>query len=154
MIMPMKEELSVGEVSKRAGVAVSTLHFYESKGLITSFRDKSNHRRFNRDVLRIISVIRIAQESGIQLQEIKSALATLPNSKKISVKDWTRLSNVWRAQLEHRIAQLTDLKNNMDTCIGCGCLSLERCRLVNPKDILSEQGPGPHMYREENDCNT
>ena len=143
--MMMKEELSVGEVAKRAGVAVSTIHFYEAKGLITSFRDKSNHRRFNRDVLRIISVIRIAQESGIQLQEIRAALATLPNKKRITVKDWNRLSNEWRNQLEQRIAQLTDLKNNIDTCIGCGCLSMERCRLVNSKDWLAEKGPGPHI---------
>ena len=143
--MVMKEELSVGEVAKRAGVAVSTIHFYEAKGLITSFRDKSNHRRFNRDVLRIISVIRIAQESGIQLQEIRAALATLPNKKRITVKDWNRLSNEWRNQLEQRIAQLTDLKNNIDTCIGCGCLSMERCRLVNSKDWLAEKGPGPHI---------
>lgn len=146
--MALKEELSVGAVAKRAGIAVSTIHFYESKGLISSFRDKANHRRFNRDVLRIISVIRIAQESGIQLQEIKKALGTLPNSKKISVCDWNKLSNNWRDQLQQRIDQLTDLKNNLDECIGCGCLSMERCRLVNPQDMLSEQGPGAHIYRE------
>lgn len=147
--MPMKEELSVGEVAKRAGVAVSTIHFYENKELITSFRDKSNHRRFNRDVLRIISVIRIAQESGIQLQEIKAALATLPNKKRITVNDWNRLSNEWRNQLQQRIDQLTSLKNNIDTCIGCGCLSMEKCRLVNPKDVLAQQGPGPHLAPDD-----
>lgn len=147
--MPIKEELSVGEVAKRAGVAVSTIHFYESKSLITSFRDKSNHRRFNRDVLRIISVIRIAQESGITLQEIKAALATLPNTKRITVCDWNRLSNEWRDQLQQRIEQLTNLKDNIDNCIGCGCLSMERCRLVNPKDVLAQQGAGPHISSDE-----
>ncbi|MGB0834699.1 MAG: redox-sensitive transcriptional activator SoxR [Psychrobium sp.] len=148
--MALKEELSVGEVAKRTGVAISALHFYENKGLITSFRDKANHRRYNRDVLRIISVIKVAQESGIQLQEIKSALEALPNKKRISVCDWNKLSNAWRDQLQQRIDQLSTLKNNLDNCIGCGCLSMEKCRLVNPKDVLSEHGPGPHFAPDEN----
>ena len=142
-------ELSVGEVAERAGIAISTLHFYEKKGLISSHRDQANHRRYARDVLRIISVIRIAQESGIQLAEIKKALSMLPNNKKVTVEDWTRLSNTWRKQLDHRINQLIDLRDNLDECIGCGCLSIEKCRLANPKDRLADKVPGPHIYHPE-----
>ena len=142
-------ELSVGEVAERAGIAISTLHFYEKKGLISSHRDQANHRRYARDVLRIISVIRIAQESGIQLAEIKKALSMLPNNKKVTVEDWTRLSNTWRKQLDHRINQLIDLRDNLDECIGCGCLSIEKYRLANPKDRLADKGPGPHIYHPE-----
>jgi len=144
-------ELSVGEVAERAGIAISTLHFYEKKGLISSHRDQANHRRYSRDILRIISVIRIAQESGIQLTEIKQALSALPNHKKVTVEDWTKLSNQWREQLNHRISQLIDLRDNLDECIGCGCLSIEKCRLANPRDRLAKKGPGPHIYHPEPD---
>ena len=142
-------ELTVGEVAERAGIAISTLHFYEKKGLISSNRDRANHRRYTRDVLRLISVIRIAQEAGIQLVDIKKALSALPNNKKITVEDWTRLSNTWREQLDQRINQLTDLRDNLDECIGCGCLSIEKCRLANPLDRLADKGPGPHIYHPE-----
>lgn len=147
--MKINKNLLVGEVAKRTGVAISTIHFYEKKGLITSFRDSSNHRRFHRDVLRVISVIRIAQESGILLVDIKSELSRLPNNKKVSVKDWTALSNHWREQLDVRINNLVSLRDNLDNCIGCGCLSLKKCKLINPNDVASELGSGPHIYNEE-----
>ncbi|WDE08732.1 redox-sensitive transcriptional activator SoxR [Thalassomonas viridans] len=147
--MALARELSVGEVAKRTGVAVSTLHFYESKGLISSYRDSANHRRYHRDILRKISVIRIAQQAGIQLREIKAALASIPGDKTVTPKDWERLSTTWRQQLNDRIDQLTDLRDNLDTCIGCGCLSMKHCRLANPNDILGEDSPGPHIYHGE-----
>jgi len=147
--MALGRELSVGEVARRAGVAVSTLHFYESKGLISSYRDSANHRRYHRDILRKISVIRIAQQAGIQLREIKEALSTIPNDKTVSPKDWERLSTNWRQQLNDRINQLTDLRDNLDTCIGCGCLSMKHCKLANPDDILGKDSPGPHIYHGE-----
>jgi len=147
--MNRHDPISVGQVAKRTGVAVSTVHYYEDKGLITSFRDNANHRRFHRDVLRKISVIRIAQQAGIQLKEIKDALATIPNDKTVSVQDWEKLSTIWRKNLDDRISQLIDLRDNLDLCIGCGCLSIKHCKLANPKDALSEQGPGPHIFRGE-----
>ena len=147
--MQLKENLLVGDVAKRTGVAISTIHFYEKKGLISSFRDSSNHRRFHRDVLRIISVIRIAQGSGIQLVDIKSELSRLPNNKKITVKDWSSLSNHWRQQLDARINNLISLRDNLDNCIGCGCLSLKTCKLINPNDKAANLGPGSHIFTTE-----
>ncbi len=141
----IKTDLSIGEVSKRSGVAISSIHFYENKGLICSHRNSSNHRRFSRDVLRKISVIKIAQKSGVQLKEIKEALATIPDNKTVTLDDWSRLSKQWHNQLDERINQLIALRDNLDSCIGCGCLSIDRCRLANPYDTLGDLGPGPHL---------
>lgn len=135
--------LSVGEVARRSGVAVSTLHFYETKGLISSFRTQGNQRRYAREVLRRVAFIRVAQRVGISLGEIQAALATLPASAAPSRADWERLSASWRVELDERIAQLRKLRDTLDDCIGCGCLSLDRCRLRNPADKLAEQGAGP-----------
>ncbi|UGQ49057.1 redox-sensitive transcriptional activator SoxR [Massilia endophytica] len=136
-------QLTVGEVARRSGVAVSALHFYESKGLIRSVRSTGQQRRYGRDVLRRVAVIKVAQRIGISLASISAALATLPEGRTPTVADWARLSSLWRGELDERIAQLTQLRNQLDDCIGCGCLSIEACRLRNPLDELSEQGSGP-----------
>lgn len=135
--------LSVGEVARRSGVAVSTLHFYETKGLISSSRSEGNQRRYAREVLRRVAFIRVAQRVGIGLAEIATALAALPPKAAPSRADWTRLSANWRGELDERIAQLKKLRDTLDDCIGCGCLSIDRCRLRNPHDQLGDEGSGP-----------
>jgi MerR family redox-sensitive transcriptional activator SoxR len=136
--------LSVGEVARRSGVPVSTLHFYEAKALIHSHRTQGNQRRYARDVLRRVAFIRVAQKVGISLAGIAAALATLPATAAPSRADWKRLSAAWRADLDERIAQLQKLRDTLDDCIGCGCLSIDRCRLRNPHDKLAAKGPGAH----------
>jgi MerR family redox-sensitive transcriptional activator SoxR len=134
--------LTVGEVARRSGVAVSALHFYESKGLIRSVRSMGGQRRYGRDVLRRVAVIKVAQRIGIPLAAISTALASLPEERTPTKADWSRLSRLWRAELDDRIAQLTRLRDQLDDCIGCGCLSIDACKLRNPLDQLSEQGSG------------
>ena len=136
-------QLSVGEVARRSGVPVSTLHFYESRGLIHSHRTSGNQRRYSRDVLRRVSFIRVAQRVGISLADIQAALSVLPAMAAPTRADWERLSRTWRAELDERMAQLKRLRDTLDDCIGCGCLSIDRCRLRNPHDKLGAQGPGP-----------
>ena len=138
-------QLSVGEVAERSGVAVSTLHFYEAQGLIHSWRNRGNQRRYPREILRRVAVIKVAQRTGIPLAEIREALAMLPDNRNPTAEDWTNLSTRWRAGLDDRIARLTRLRDQMDGCIGCGCLSLGVCPLRNPWDELSRQGPGPRI---------
>ncbi|SMC29236.1 MerR family transcriptional regulator, redox-sensitive transcriptional activator SoxR [Andreprevotia lacus DSM 23236] len=135
--------LTVGEVAQRSGVAVSALHFYERKGLISSSRSSGNQRRYSRDVLRRVAFIRVAQRVGIPLVQIAAALAGLPATAAPDRADWERLSAAWRADLDARIEQLQKLRDTLDDCIGCGCLSIDRCRLRNPYDELSQQGSGP-----------
>lgn len=137
--------MSVGEVAARSGLAVSALHFYERQGLITSMRARGNQRRYTRDVLRRLAVIHVAQKVGIPLKEIAEALATLPEGRTPTRRDWTRLSERWRAALDARVAYLTRLRDQMDTCIGCGCLSIRRCALYNEGDRRGEEGPGPRI---------
>ena len=137
--------LSVGEVAERSGVAVSAIHFYEAKGLISSVRSTGNQRRFPRSELRRIAVIKVAQRAGISLAEIREALATLPSDRAVSARDWTRLSKRWKSDLESRIRSLEALRDQLGDCIGCGCLSLNTCPLRNPMDELAEEGPGPHL---------
>ena len=137
--------LTVGEVARRAGVAVSALHFYESKGLIRSVRSSGGQRRYGRDVLRRVAVIKVAQRIGIPLASISAALASLPEERTPTKADWTRLSSLWRRELDERIEQLVKLRDQLDDCIGYGCLSIEACRLRNPLDELSEQGTGPQL---------
>lgn len=136
--------LPVGEVARRSGVPVSTLHFYESRGLIHSHRTSGNQRRYSRDVLRRVAFIRVAQRVGISLADIEVALSTLPATAAPTRADWERLSSTWRAELDERMAQLKRLRDTLDDCIGCGCLSIDRCRLRNPLDQLGDQGPGAH----------
>lgn len=139
----MKKELTIGEVAERSGVAASALHFYESKGLIKSRRNSGNQRRYPRDVLRRIAVIKVAQRIGIPLSSISEAFSALPEGRTPTAKDWSRLSSAWKAELDERIARLTQLRDDLTGCIGCGCLSLKRCRLRNPMDELAQQGAGP-----------
>ncbi|AIF46648.1 redox-sensitive transcriptional activator SoxR [Dyella japonica] len=135
--------LGVGEVARRSGVAVSTLHFYEAKGLIRSERTAGNQRRYARAVLRRVSFIRVAQRVGISLADIAAVLQTLPATAAPSREDWARLSAAWREELDERMAQLKKLRDTLDDCIGCGCLSIDRCRLRNPQDRLGDEGVGP-----------
>ncbi|SDG34160.1 MerR family transcriptional regulator, redox-sensitive transcriptional activator SoxR [Onishia taeanensis] len=137
-LKPGKKALTVGDVAGRCGIAVSTVHFYESKGLIEGWRNAGNQRRFSRDVLRRVAVIKIAQRTGVPLTEIKAALDTLPVSRSPTADDWHRLSAQWRGDLDQRIQQLTKLRDQLDGCIGCGCLSLASCPLRNPGDIQGE----------------
>lgn len=136
--------LSVSEVARRSGVAVSTLHFYESKGLISSTRTGGNQRRYARATLRRIAFVRVAQRVGIGLAEIKLALDSLPTGSAPGREDWARLSEGWRHDLDEKIEQLKKLRSTLDDCIGCGCLSIDRCRLRNLNDALAVNGPGPH----------
>ncbi|CDL87496.1 redox-sensitive transcriptional activator SoxR [Xenorhabdus cabanillasii] len=137
--------LTIGEVAKRSGVAISTLHFYESKGLIKSSRNQGNQRRFPAIVLRYIAIIKVAQSTGIPLKEIKKILSQFPPNSKLTTEQWRMLSSQWRDMLDQRITKLTQLRNNLDSCIGCGCLSLTECPLRNPNDILGEKGTGPRI---------
>src|SRR5690625_307777 len=137
------KELTVGQVAQRSGVAVSALHFYERKGLITSRRTAGNQRRYRRDTLRRVAFIRLAQRVGIPLADIGHALACLPEGRTPTRQDWAQLSRTWRDELQERIDQLQRLRDDLTDCIGCGCLSLERCALSNPHDRLADQGPGP-----------
>jgi MerR family transcriptional regulator, redox-sensitive transcriptional activator SoxR len=138
-------ELTVGQVAERSGIAVSTLHFYETKGLIASRRNEGNQRRYPRDVLRRVAVIKVAQRLGVPLADIGDALATLPQGRTLTAKDWNALSSRWKNELDERIEKLVRLRDQLGECIGCGCLSLEHCKLRNPLDALSEQGPGPRI---------
>lgn len=136
-------DLTPGEVSRRAGVAVSALHFYEREGLIESYRTTGNQRRYHRDMLRRIAFIRVSQSLGIPLREIGEALDSLPDNKTPTKADWARLSAHWRNDLNARIEQLERLRDSLDGCIGCGCLSLKSCGLYNPGDQLGSRGAGP-----------
>ncbi|GII90028.1 redox-sensitive transcriptional activator SoxR [Sinosporangium siamense] len=141
--MPHTNELTVGELAARSGVAVSALHFYESKGLISSRRTAGNQRRYARDTLRRVSFIRVSQRVGIPLKAIEQALSTLPEGRTPTRKDWAALSASWRTELDERIDQLLKLRDDLSECIGCGCLSIDRCALANPHDVLAAEGPGP-----------
>jgi MerR family redox-sensitive transcriptional activator SoxR len=144
----IRRELSVGEAAERSGVAVSTLHFYESKGLIRSSRSGGNQRRYARDVLRRIAIIKVAQQAGIPLATIRQALASLPLDGAPTRQDWRKLSTGWRMELNSRIRKLTELRDRLDDCIGCGCLSITACPLRNPSDQLAEQGAGPRLLEQ------
>lgn len=142
---PLHWELTVGELAARSGVAVSAIHFYETKGLVTSWRNAGNHRRYPREALRRVSIIRVAQRLGIPLASIKTALDSLPQGRTPTDQDWRRLSGSWHALLDDRIAKLIGLRDQLNGCIGCGCLSMKDCPLRNPGDELSGRGPGPHL---------
>lgn len=139
--------LSVGQLSKRSGVAVSTLHFYEAEGLLASSRTDGNQRRYTRDTLRRVAFIRASQRVGISLRSIREVLEQLPANRTPTREDWAWVSSTWRDNLNSRIAQLQSLRDDLLGCIGCGCLSLEACRLANPNDVLGEGGPGARRLR-------
>lgn len=137
------EFLTIGELANRAGVATSALRFYESKGLIESERTGGNQRRYPRATLRRVSLIRAAQEVGLSLSEVAAALETLPHHRTPTKKDWERLSRSWREHLDHQIAELENLRDELTDCIGCGCLSLKSCAIFNPADAAAARGSGP-----------
>lgn len=139
----MAAQLTIGELSRRTGVATSALRFYESQGLIDADRAESGHRRYPQATIRRVSFIKIAQEVGLSLEEIAEAMSTLPESRTPNQEDWAKLSASWRPRLDAQIAMLERLRDRLDSCIGCGCLSLKKCSIMNPGDIVAERGPGP-----------
>jgi len=141
--------LTIGEAARRSGVATSTLRFYEKRGLIRSVRTSGNHRLYHREMLRRISVVRVAQSLGLTLNEIAEALADLPDQRTPTKRDWERLSKRWRSQLDARIAQLEQLRDKLTRCIGCGCLSLRTCALHNPRDQAAATGSGPRFILDQ-----
>ena len=138
--------MTIGEVARRSGVAASALRFYEERGLITSERAGSGHRRYQRPVLRRIAFIVFAQRVGLTLAEIADELAKLPENRAPTRRDWSQLSSQWTSRIDERIAELERLKLGLTECIGCGCLSLGRCRLANPGDRAGARGPGPRYW--------
>ncbi|HVF75589.1 MAG TPA: redox-sensitive transcriptional activator SoxR [Acidimicrobiales bacterium] len=142
-------DLSIGEVSERTGVAPSALRFYESQGLVSAERTDSGQRRFHRDVLRRVAFVRVAQQLGLTLDEIHEALASLPDGRTPTQRDWERLAASWRPRLDARIAMLERLRDRLTGCIGCGCLSLRACRLLNPDDEVGARGPGPRYVLDD-----
>ncbi|MBP2381385.1 redox-sensitive transcriptional activator SoxR [Brachybacterium sacelli] len=145
-IAPELVWLKPQQVSQRAGVSVPTLHYYESRGLISSRRTSGNRREYRRDTLRVIAFIRAAQRVGVSLEEIKDALAELPDQRVPTARDWKRLSRRWHDDLTLRIEELTALRDRFSDCIGCGCLSLKSCPYSNPDDVLGKVGPGARRF--------
>ena len=141
------DELTIGEVSARSGVPPSALRFYERRGLIAAARTDGNQRRYDRSVLRRLAFIQAGRAAGISLERIGSALGSLPVSRTPSRRDWERLSNRWRDDLDARIETLQALRERLTTCIGCGCLSIDRCELLNPDDEAAAHGAGAHYLR-------
>jgi len=142
----VSELLTVSDVARRSGVAASALRFYEQRGLISSQRAGSGHRRYQRPVLRRIAFIVFAQRVGLTLDEIGEELARLPGDRAPTRRDWSRLSSKWGSRIDERIAELERLREGLTECIGCGCLSLDRCRLANPGDRAGAAGPGPRYW--------
>jgi MerR family redox-sensitive transcriptional activator SoxR len=139
----MAELLTIGEVARRSGVAASALRYYEDRGLIASERTGAAHRRYPRAVIRRVAFIVFAQRVGLTLEEIGEELAKLPTDRVPNRRDWARLSGTWQARIDERIEELQRLREGLTECIGCGCLSLDRCRLANPGDRAARRGPGP-----------
>ena len=145
----MADELTIGEVAARSGVAASALRFYERRGLIAAARSDGNQRRFDRSVLRRIAFVQAGRAAGITLSEIGTALEGLPTHRTPSRRDWERLSKRWRDDLDARIETLQALRNSLSTCIGCGCLSIDKCDLLNPDDEAAARGAGAHYLKED-----
>ncbi len=141
--------LTIGEVAERANVATSALRFYEREGLVSSWRTEGGQRRYQREVLRRVAFVRAAQRVGLSLDEIRAALATLPDGRTPTASDWQRLSRQWRPVLDRRIAELERVRDGLDTCIGCGCLSLRVCHLLNPDDVAAREGPWARWLLDE-----
>jgi MerR family redox-sensitive transcriptional activator SoxR len=139
----VSEQLSIGEVADRTGVSVSALRFYEAAGMVSPVRSPGGQRRFARDALRRIAFIRVAQRVGLTLDEIRAALGTLPEQRTPTAADWARLSRSWKSELDERIRLLERVRDDLSSCIGCGCLSLQACRLYNPDDRARVLGQGP-----------
>ncbi|MFJ8581600.1 redox-sensitive transcriptional activator SoxR [Micromonospora sp. NPDC093277] len=141
----MHEALTIGQLSARSGVAPSALRYYERLGLIRSHRTGGNQRRYARTELRRVAFVRISQQVGVSLEEIREALDSLPSARTPTPEDWAALSRAWRHRLDEKIRLLGKLRDDLDGCIGCGCLSLQRCNLYNPGDSLSAEGPGARL---------
>lgn len=144
----MEQELTIGQLSTRTGVAHSALRFYESEGLIGAARSEGGQRRYRRDTIRRVSFIKVAQQVGLSLDEIRNALSSLPDQRTPTAKDWERLSRSWRPRIDAQIALLERLRDRLSGCIGCGCLSLGFCKLLNPDDRAGRSGPGPRYLLE------
>ena len=144
--MAQTSDLSVGEMARRAGVAVSTLHYYEAEGLIESWRTDANHRRYDRRELRRVAIIRIAQTLGISLSDVRGVLDRLPRDRPVRAADWADASETWAEMLDERIELMQRLRGTLGYCIGCGCLSLESCPLYNSDDKLGGNGPGARRW--------
>jgi MerR family transcriptional regulator, redox-sensitive transcriptional activator SoxR len=143
------DELTIGEVAERSGVAASAIRFYETQGLLASRRTSGNQRRYDRAVLRRIALVQAGKAAGIPLEEIRAVLETLPAGRTPTRRDWERFSRRWRHDLDRRIATLEAIRNRLTTCIGCGCLSIDRCELLNPDDEASREGPGAHYFERD-----
>ncbi|GAA4379239.1 redox-sensitive transcriptional activator SoxR [Nocardioides caricicola] len=141
--------LTIGQLAERAGVATSAIRFYEAEGLLTSTRTAGNQRRYEQSTLRRIAFIRTAQRVGLSLEEIGAALATLPDGRVPTKADWARLSRSWRPRLDEQIARIEQLRDRLDSCIGCGCLSLKTCALSNAGDEMAAYGPGPVLLEPQ-----
>ena len=142
---------TVRELADQLGVSTRTLRFYEAEGLVHSDRSSGGQRRYHRDVIRRVSFVRIAQEVGLTLGEIKEALASLPELRTPTQRDWHRLATSWGPRLDAQIAMLERLRDRLEGCIGCGCLSLQVCRILNPGDAVAERGPGPRYVLDADD---
>jgi MerR family redox-sensitive transcriptional activator SoxR len=145
----LTDELTIGALSARTGVANSALRFYEAEGLIHSTRTPGGQRRYHRETIRRVSFVRIAQQVGLNLDEIRTALSSLPEGRTPNKRDWERLASTWRPRLDAQIAMLERLRDRLTGCIGCGCLSLQICRIVNPDDQIASHGPGPRFVLED-----
>ena len=141
----MPDELTIGELSTRSGIAPSALRFYETQRLIASQRTSGNQRRYDRSTLRRVALIQAGRAAGIPLEQIRAAFETLPTERTPTRRDWERLSRGWRTDIDERIATLQALRTRLTTCIGCGCLSIDRCTLLNPDDEAAARGPGAHF---------
>ena len=145
----MDAELTIGALSERTGVATSALRFYEAEGLIHATRTPGGQRRYARETLRRVSFIRVAQQLGVRLEEIRATLASLPENRTPTRRDWERVSAAWRPRLDAQIGMLERLRDKLDGCIGCGCLSLQTCHLLNPDDAVARRGPGPRYVLDD-----
>jgi MerR family redox-sensitive transcriptional activator SoxR len=142
----VSESLTIGEVARRSGVATSALRFYEDEGLIGSERTSAGHRRYRRSVIRRVAFVVFAQRVGLSLAEVRDELAKLPENRVPRRSDWAKLSHSWTARIDERIAEMQRLRAGLTECIGCGCLSLDRCKLANPDDRAGQHGPGPRYW--------
>ncbi len=140
-------QLTIGQLSQRSGLATSAVRFYEARGLIHSVRTTGNQRRYEQQTLRRLAFVRAAQQVGLSLEEISASLATLPENRTPTKADWSRLSRAWRSRLDEQIRRIEQLRDQLTSCIGCGCLSLRSCALSNPGDVLAETGPGAAKLR-------
>ena len=145
--MPTQSDLTIGELAARTGLAASALRFYEERGLIRAHRSPAGHRRYARSTLRRLGFVILAQRVGLTLDEIRASLAALPDERVPDRADWARLTGTWRARIEERIGELEGLRGSLTECIGCGCLSLDRCALANPDDRAGRSGPGPRLAK-------